>query len=223
MATPIPAPRFASVVFDADSTLSAIEGIDWLAQLRSPEIAAEVASLTDRAMNGEIGIEDVYALRIARIRPTREEIARLAGSYIANLVSGAKSLFSALHSAGVHTAIMSGGIRDALLPMASELRLPHERVFAVSLQHDRKLGAYTGVEPDQPLTTQFGKLQVLEALISYAQLPTPVAFVGDGSTDAAVRPAAHFIAFTGVARRPAVVALAAQEARSMQELHVQLL
>ncbi len=210
-------------MFDADSTLSAIEGIDWLAQLRSPELAAEVAALTDRAMNGEVGIEQVYALRIARIRPRRDEIAKLADTYIANLVPGAKSLFSALHTAGVHTAIMSGGIRDALLPMASELRLPHERVFAVSLQEDRKTGAFTGVEPHQPLTTQFGKLQVLEALISYAQLPTPVAFVGDGSTDAAVHHLAHFIAYTGVARRPSVVAVARDEVADMASLQRLLL
>ena len=217
------APRFASVVFDADSTLSAIEGIDWLAQLRSPALAAEVAALTDRAMNGEIGIEQVYALRIARIRPTRAEIAQLADAYVANLVPGARSLFSALHSAGVHTAIMSGGIREALLPMASELRLPHERVFAVALQEDPQSAAFTDVEPNQPLTTQYGKLQVLEALIAYAQLPTPVAFVGDGSTDAAAREVAHFIAYSGVARRPSVVALASDEATDMTSLHSLLL
>ncbi len=209
---------FASVVFDADSTLSALEGIDWLAQRRAPDVAAEVAAMTDRAMNGELPIEDVYSARIALIRPSRAELDELAAVYLAHIVPGVRELFKALHRAGVHTAVMSGGIRDALLPLASELQLPHERVFAVSLRRD-----LTDVEPNQPLTTQYGKLQVLEALIHYGQLPTPVAFVGDGSTDAAVRDVAHFIAFTGVVRRPAVVAVAHAEAHSIHDLVPMLL
>ncbi len=208
-----PISPFASVVFDADSTLSALEGIDWLAELRGADIAAQVAAMTDRAMNGELRIDDIYSARIALIRPTRAELEQLAEVYLANIVPGVRELFKELHRAGVHTAIMSGGLRDALLPLASELQLPHERVFAVSLRKN-----LADVEPHQPLTTQFGKLQVLEALMHYAQLPAPVAFVGDGATDAAVRDVAHFIAFTAVARRPAVVAVARAEARSMHDL-----
>ena len=206
-------PPFASVVFDADSTLSSLEGIDWLAELRGADIAAQVAAMTNRAMNGELRIDDIYAARIALIRPTRAELVQLSDVYIDNIVPGVRELFKALHRAGVHTAIMSGGLRDALLPLASELQVPHERVFAVSLHRDLH-----DVEPNQPLTSQYGKLQVLEALVHYAQLPAPVAFVGDGATDAAVREIAHFIAFTGVVRRPAVVSVAHDEVRSMNDL-----
>ena len=39
--------RFNSVIFDVDSTLSGIEGIDWLANLRGNEVAEWSATLTD--------------------------------------------------------------------------------------------------------------------------------------------------------------------------------
>jgi len=53
-------PRFRSVVLDVDSTLCAIEGIDWLARRRGPAVAAQVAALTDRAMDGAIALDQVY-------------------------------------------------------------------------------------------------------------------------------------------------------------------
>jgi phosphoserine phosphatase len=66
-----PRPRFASVVIDVDSTLSGIEGIDWLAALRGPEMAAKISALTDRAMRGEITLDAVYGERLKMIAPTR--------------------------------------------------------------------------------------------------------------------------------------------------------
>ena len=38
---------FATVVLDVDSTLSGIEGIDWLAERRGPELAATIVALTN--------------------------------------------------------------------------------------------------------------------------------------------------------------------------------
>ena len=65
-------PRFDRVVFDVDSTLAAIEGIDALAA-GNPEIA----TLTEMAMNGEVALDEVYARRLAILRPSREAIERL--------------------------------------------------------------------------------------------------------------------------------------------------
>lgn len=53
-------PPFDHIVFDCDSTLCAIEGIDELA--RDHKVA--VAALTDRAMAGELALQDVYAQRL---------------------------------------------------------------------------------------------------------------------------------------------------------------
>ena len=42
------------VIFDCDSTLSAIEGVDELARVRGPELFAEVEAMTHAAMDGKI-------------------------------------------------------------------------------------------------------------------------------------------------------------------------
>ena len=74
--------RFASVVLDVDSTVTGIEGIDWLAALRGPEVAAESAELTKRAMNGELTLEQVYGERLRSVAPTTGDIAALSRAYI---------------------------------------------------------------------------------------------------------------------------------------------
>jgi phosphoserine phosphatase len=51
------------VIFDCDSTLSTIEGIDELARLSDSEneVAVRIAALTKRAMEGDIPLEAVYS------------------------------------------------------------------------------------------------------------------------------------------------------------------
>ena len=61
-------PPYGTVVFDCDSTLSTIEGIDELCDIVGVE-AADVAELTTRAMAGELPLEEVYARRLELLRP----------------------------------------------------------------------------------------------------------------------------------------------------------
>ena len=88
------------------------------------------------------------------------------------------------------------------------------RVHAVSVTQDTD-GTYSLLDADQPLATQQGKPLTVQRL----QLRTPVAMVGDGSTDAAVRGVVDsFFAYTRVARREQVVAVADAEAPSFDAL-----
>jgi phosphoserine phosphatase len=75
--------RFNSIVLDVDSTLSGIEGIDWLASLRGAEIQAWSTALTDKAMEGKIPIEAVYGERMGAVRPVLREIEELGRVYVA--------------------------------------------------------------------------------------------------------------------------------------------
>lgn len=207
------------MVFDADSTLADLEGIDWLAAQRDAAVAADVVALTHRAMNGELPLDAVYAERIARIRPTRAELAQLGTVYVSRALAGVRDLLRELHEAGVCTAIVSGGVRDALLPLAAHLGVPAAHVHAVGLRSSRGDGVLDTLDGPQPLATQEGKIAVVQGLIDAGALPAPIAFVGDGSTDAAVRELVQtFIAFTQVERRAAVVAVADAEAENMAAL-----
>ena len=81
--------RFSTVVFDVDSTLSGVEGIDWLAERRGAVTAAVVRQLTQRAMNGDVALEEAYAQRMELVAPTLAEVHALADCYLANVAPGA--------------------------------------------------------------------------------------------------------------------------------------
>jgi len=196
--------RFASVVLDVDSTLSAIEGIDWLAARRGREVGARVAELTDRAMRGEIALDSVYGARLALVRPERGEIEALANAYVNGAAADAGTVVRALIDAGVRVVVVSGGVREAIVPFAASLGVRSTDVHAVSLRFAAD-GTYEGFDERSPLATATGKRDVVDAL----DLPAPALAVGDGSTDLAMRSAvAAFAAFTGFVQREPVVAAA---------------
>jgi phosphoserine phosphatase len=206
--------RFNTVVLDVDSTLSGIEGIDWLAELRGPAVAEEVASLTERAMSAEIKLEDVYATRLALVCPSRDEVEALATQYIEHMAPGAREAIAAWRNEGVRTVLVSGGLREAILPLAAFAGVTAGDVFAVSIRFDDE-GAYAGFDATSPLSVATGKRDIVASL----ELPRPVLAVGDGSTDVVIRDVADaFAAFTGFTARPAVLDRADFIASSFDEL-----
>lgn len=206
--------KFASVVLDVDSTLCNVEGVDWLAKLRGPDVARQSANLTDRAMKGEIPLESVYAERLDLIRPTREEIDALARVYVEKLALGAATTIRALRDAGVRVVLVSGGLRRAIWPVARSIGVGEADLNAVDVRWDHG-GTYQDFDRQSPLTTQHGKVDVVRRL----NLPRPILAVGDGATDAAMRPAVDaFYAFTAFQRRAAVIAAADSEVSSFDQL-----
>jgi phosphoserine phosphatase len=194
-------PQFDSVILDVDSTLCNIEGIDWLAAQRGPEIAAAIVRLTERAMDGEIPLEAVYGDRLALIRPTHSDIAQLARAYADALAPGARDSIFRMRGQGVALALVSGGIRQAIRPLARELGFSDGSLHAVSLSFDGE-GQFLGYDEKSPLATQHGKKDIVSALA----LPRPSLAVGDGATDAAMRQSTDaFAAFTAFVQRDAVV------------------
>ncbi|MEP6731151.1 MAG: HAD-IB family phosphatase [bacterium] len=192
---------FASIILDVDSTLCGIEGIDWLSELRGADVGAQVAALTDRAMQGEIALDVVYGERLALVRPTRDEVAALAEAYAASLAPQAAYTILRLRAAGRRVVLVSGGVREAIMPVASRLGLPERDVHAVSVRFDDS-GAYAGFDSASPLATATGKRDVAQSL----KLPRRVLAMGDGATDLAMRPAVDaFAAYTGFVHRDIVV------------------
>ena len=197
-------PGFASVVIDVDSTLCGIEGIDWLADRCGPGVGHAVAAFTDQAMRGEIALDAVYGARLALVRPTVADVAALGEAYLAALAPGAPDALVRLRHASRRIVLVSGGLRDAILPVARTLGIPDGDVHAVGLQRDAQ-ERFLAHDDASPLARAGGKLAVLRDLA----LPARVLAVGDGATDVEMRPAADaFAAFTGFVARPAVVAAA---------------
>jgi len=131
---------FQRVIFDCDSTLVTIEGIDELARLKG--MATRIAALTERAMNGEIPLEQVYAERLALLQPTRAELEEIGRLYRRNLVADAREVIATLQSAGVAVFIVSGGLLRAVIDVARELNIPDANVRAVPVEFDQLQGAW---------------------------------------------------------------------------------
>jgi phosphoserine phosphatase len=203
-----------TLVLDVDSTLSGIEGIDWLAARRGDIVSRRVADLTTRAMQGGIALEDIYGARLAEVRPRRDEVDLLSRAYVDAIAPDAVQSIKRIRSAGVQVVIVSGGIRYALLRLAFHLGLGPSDVHAVSVRFD-ELGAYVGYDTSSPLTMADGKRRVVESL----KLDGPVVAAGDGATDLAMREAVDlFVAYTGFVSRPNVVEKADMVAESFTEL-----
>ena len=187
--------KFRFVFFDVDSTLVTIEGIDVLGE-GNPEIAR----LTERAMNGEIALEDVYAKRLEIIRPSRADVDALAQRYVKSLVPGVVEAFKAL--AGVQIHLVTAGIAQAIHPLASHLGVPERAVHAVALRFNAA-GDYEDFDRRSFLTRGGGKELVVRDV--RARTHGKAAFVGDGASDLVAMSAVDlFIGFGGVHVRPKV-------------------
>ncbi|MEO8911108.1 MAG: HAD-IB family phosphatase [Gemmatimonadaceae bacterium] len=196
--------RFNSVILDVDSTLSGVEGIDWLAALRGAEIEAWSAALTARAMAGEIPIDAVYGERMAVVKPTLADIRGLSRIYLDRVAVNARETLATFRAHYVEVVLVSGGLRESILPLAHELGVPESRVHAVSVFFGKD-GEYAGFDESSPFTRQNGK----RSAVSQMDLIGPVLAVGDGVTDSAIKPVVDsFAAFTGFTKRDAVIASA---------------
>ena len=185
--------KYRLVVFDVDSTLVTIEGIDVLAAGN-----ADVARLTEAAMNGEIPLEEVYARRLDMIRPTPAGVDALARQYLESIVPGARETIRRLQNAGAAVHLVTAGIEQAVLPLARALGV--RSVHAVRLRFGE--GRYAGFEPSF-LTKTGGKELVIRDI--RARTKGKAAMIGDGASDLEAKPAVDlFIGFGGVHIRPRV-------------------
>lgn len=193
-------PGFRSVIFDCDSTLTRIEGID---ELAGPQ-ASEVRALTNAAMAGSVSLESVYGERLRHIRPSRSNLEALGRAYIDAMVPDARETVAALRWLGKSVRIVSGGLLAPVEMLARELRLGPEAVAAVRVHFDAD-GEYLEFDRESPLARSGGKGEVIREW----NLPRRSLLVGDGATDLEARPAVDaFAAFTAIAHRAEVAAQA---------------
>ncbi len=184
------------ICFDCDSTLSKIEGIDELA--RRAGCFESMTRLTDMAMNGELALEAVYGKRLSTIKPDKTAIDWVAELYIQEIVDGVKEVFATLLTLGKDVHIISGGLRQAILPLAAYLGLPENHVHAVDI-HFNANGSYAGFDENSPLARSGGKHEICKQLLTWGK---SLVLVGDGKTDMeAKQPGVTVIGFGGVCDR----------------------
>ncbi|MEY2900386.1 MAG: hypothetical protein RL247_552, partial [Actinomycetota bacterium] len=92
----------------------------------SPEVAAEVADITARAMKGELDFETSLRTRVRALEGVPLEAIEKANHRV-ELTPGAKELVDTLHSLGHLVGAVSGGFHHMVDPLAQELGLDFHR------------------------------------------------------------------------------------------------
>jgi phosphoserine phosphatase len=207
------------IVFDCDSTLSSIEGVDELARGCGPELFAEVEAMTHAAMDGKISVESVFGQRLEIIRPSQAEVAKIGQRYIETIEPTALATVRTLREWGWEIAILSGGFRPAIQPLADHLGI--KIVEAVDLFFDG-MGAYQGFDQAYPTTRSGGKPEVIRSLRERLK-PSMMVMVGDGVSDLETLPEVdRFIGFGRYTAREKVWQEAESFVRSLDEVLVNL-
>lgn len=207
-----------TVLFDCDSTLTSVEGIDELG--RRYNVYDKLAALTRAAMEGELLLDEVFKRRLDIIKPNQSDIDWLGDRYVQNIISDAAKVISILQSSGKQLHIISGGIRQAVLKLAQALNITNENVHAVDLYFDDS-GQYTGFDTSSPLGMSGGKASICRKIIGKDR---HAVIVGDGITDLEAQlERVHFIGFGGVVCRPQVKSAAPDFILSLSSLLTRIL
>jgi phosphoserine phosphatase len=171
------------LLFDCDSTLSAIEGIDELGRLRGPEVFKAVEDMTTKAMDGSTPMESIFAKRLDMIKPTLKELESIGQKYIQQVEPTALDTIKKLKADGWIVMIVSGGFTQAIRPLAQYLGI--ERVEAVELRFNPD-GSYAGYVESCPTAKSKGKNVVALKLRDEFKAYQTV-LVGDGASDLEVK------------------------------------
>jgi len=197
--------KYRNVIFDLDSTLSSIEGIDELGKLR--KMGDRIKSLTRQAMSGRLSFGRVFIRRLELIRPTRSELLTVGELYKNSITPGAPELINWLRRRGANIFVVTAGYTDCSYPLTDYLGIPRKNIFANRLIFDAA-ARFQKIDKTIPLWRDNGKRQIVSQIM--AAHPGKTVCIGDGIGDwEAARIADGFIYFAGIVWRPQVAAKAA--------------
>lgn len=207
------------VCFDVDSTLLAVESLDFaLIRKLGPETAESIEQLTSGGMNGTLSFRQSLISRLDLTTLTRSDIAAAAVALREHLTPGMADLLTGLRQRGDHVCAISGGFADILRLALRDLGFASDEIFANTFSWEGDKVA--GIDVGNPLSDNGGKPRVLAAL-RQREAYSSVWMVGDGVTDLETLTggaADHFVGFGAIARRDAVVERAPDYADTIGEL-----
>ncbi|CAN6342981.1 unnamed protein product [Urochloa humidicola] len=168
-----------AVCFDVDSTVCLDEGIDELADFCGAGQA--VAQWTDKAMAGSVAFEEALAARLSLLKPSIDQVQDCIKKRPPRISPGIGELIAKLKARNTDVYLVSGGFRHMIKPVALELGVPHENIFANQLLFGTS-GEYVGFDPTEPTSRSGGKAVAVQYIRQKCRYKSLV-MVGDGATD----------------------------------------
>ncbi len=177
---PIPNERKRLLIADMDSTIIQCECLDELAAAAG--FGAQVSSITERAMRGELNFEEALQERVAMLKGQSENLLLQTYKKKIQLTRGAKELVATMRAHGAFTALVSGGFTFFTSRVAAEAG------FDVDFGNTLEIvdGVLTG-QVIEPILGQSAKLTNLERLCAEKSIDlNDTLAVGDGANDLAM-------------------------------------
>jgi len=173
------------IFFDCDSTLTSIEGLDYLAKKKGLE--PEISYITRLGMEGKITFKQSFSQRINLLKPSRSDVKDLGLIYLKHLSPNVELLFTELSKRNIQSYIVSGGLKLALDSFASILPITKNHIYGIDLQF-AKNGTFLDFQNNSLFLQPKGKVLVVKQILTelsknYSENSFETAFVGDGMTD----------------------------------------
>ena len=166
------------LVADMDSTMIGQECIDELADFAGKK--AEIAAVTERAMQGEMDFEEALHARVAELNGLGVGCIERCRTERVTHNEGARTLVQTMRRRGAATLLVTGGFHDFADPLAAELGFQEVRANHLESMYGHLTGKVTGEIVDaaakaQALTDRRDQLGIARG---------EVLAVGDGANDA---------------------------------------
>ena len=165
------------LVADMDSTMIDQECIDEIAD--AVGIKAEVAAITERAMNGELDFAQALRTRVALVKGLERKVIEEIRRERITLAAGGRALVQTMKAYGAYTSLVSGGFTFFADYYAK--RIGFDEAIANVLVFDGERLAGTVTDPIVDKTTKLTRLQTLAAERNVPMARTMA--VGDGAND----------------------------------------
>lgn len=208
-------------VFDFDSTLTSVEGLDVLAEIslanhpKKEEILAQIVEITNLGIDGEISFTQSLERRIKLLNANKAHLEQLTvelKKHISTSVERNKDFFKNFAD---NIYIMSAGFKEFIIPVVADYNITADRVFANTFKFDAN-DTIIGFDRDNPLSKHNGKIACLRNM----NLQGEIQMIGDGYSDYVTRKAGiadKFFAFTENVEREKTIENADYIVKSLDE------
>ena len=166
------------LIADMDSTMISVECVDELADFAGRK--AEVAEITERAMQGELDFEGALRARVEMLTGVTEaQIAECLAERVAQN-PGAKALIQTMNARGAETILVSGGFTAFAEPVGGSIGFGRIVANVLELEDGKLTGRV--IPPIVSADTKLAVLKNRSAALGLS-LKDCIA-VGDGANDA---------------------------------------
>ena len=165
------------LIADMDSTMIEQECIDELAEVAG--VRARVASITARAMNGELDFEAALRERVGLLRGLPEQVIATVLRDRITEMPGGRTLVATMKARGATATLVSGGFTAFTTQIATVLGFDEHRANTLLIVEGKLTGQVA-----EPILGKAAKVQALiEITARLGITPEDAIAVGDGAND----------------------------------------